>query len=612
MSQPAKAAWDSGERIIWITGWAFAAAILIFGFGAAALTQDFSEPDNAMRLVRVRDLLAGQGWFDSIQHRLNPPDGVPMHWTRWIDAVIAAPVALLTPVLGQHNAEIAAAFLWPLALLAVFMMLIVKISGEIGARDELKRETQWAGAIAAALAFPAVEKFAPGFFDHHNIELVLGLAAVLGLMRMEQKPRAAGLAGLALGVAMATAAEAVPMVIAALAVAGILWLMKPHKFARGLAWLGGGLGASSIVMFLTMVPASDWGRPVCDAMSTPFLGLAVIGGAVALVLGAGAPDSLTSTLGRRLGLSATLGSAGLLAMSVLFPGCLGGGYSAMTADMNRLWMSQISETRSLLALASDDPTMIMSVAGAAFAGLVAAGFYLRSHWRDASGWIVLAFLLSAWAVLAWQIRGSAFATAFAIPFGAWAVAKARRDYRNKASAIRLLAFAGVASASAAAAWASAGEALQGGLTPQRTLANYEMRTSESKSCLKAESFKPLEAAPKGIMLNQFALGASVLVWTEHSVLAAPYHRDVEGTMTMINALRSTPEAAREIVIHSAADYVLVCPSLPETGFYAHNPADPRTMPEGTLSAQLGKRFYPDWLAPVELGDTPLTLYRVVR
>ena len=69
-----------------------------------------------------------------------------------------------------------------------------------------------------------------------------------------------------------------------------------------------------------------------------------------------------------------------------------------------------------------------------------------------------------WAVLAWQIRGAAFATAFAIPFGAWAVAKARREYRSKASAIRALAFAGIAASSAAAAWASAGEALQARLT----------------------------------------------------------------------------------------------------------------------------------------------------
>src|SRR5688572_3946952 len=93
--------------IAWLSGWALAAVILIAGAGMAAIAQDFSEPDNAMRLVRVRDMLAGQGWFDNVQHRLNPPDGTPMHWAQWIDAMLAAPIALLALVVGQANAEIA-------------------------------------------------------------------------------------------------------------------------------------------------------------------------------------------------------------------------------------------------------------------------------------------------------------------------------------------------------------------------------------------------------------------------------------------------------------------------------------------------------------------------
>src|SRR4029079_4818561 len=45
--------------------------------------------DDAMRLVQVRDLLAGQGWYDLTQYRLSPPEGVVMHWSRLIDVPIA-------------------------------------------------------------------------------------------------------------------------------------------------------------------------------------------------------------------------------------------------------------------------------------------------------------------------------------------------------------------------------------------------------------------------------------------------------------------------------------------------------------------------------------------
>ncbi len=33
------------------------------------------DPDDAMRLVEVRDLVNGQGWFDLVQHRFGPPPG---------------------------------------------------------------------------------------------------------------------------------------------------------------------------------------------------------------------------------------------------------------------------------------------------------------------------------------------------------------------------------------------------------------------------------------------------------------------------------------------------------------------------------------------------------
>jgi hypothetical protein len=598
------------ENASWLSGWALGALLLCLGSGAAALSQSFGEPDNAMRLVRVRDMLAGQGWFDSVQHRLNPPEGTPMHWAQWIDALLAGPIALLKPMIGQPAAEIVMAFVWPLGLLAVFMRLVVGVAGEIGTQDGLRREAQWAGAIIAALAFPATEKFAPGSYDHHNIELVLGMAAVWGLIRMREHPRSAMWAGAALGLAMATAAEGVPMVAVGLVVAGVLWLVRPAEFARGLGSLGIGLAVSSAFMFPMLVPRGEWGKPVCDAMGAPFLGIGLVGGGIAVALSR-LPGVMGQTLTRRLGASVLLGGVGVAVLARLFPQCMGGGYAALGEDMSSLWMKQISETRSLLDLLGDDPGMILTVAGAAFAGLVAAGFYLRRHWRESSGWVVFGFLLMGWAVLAWQIRGATFATAFAIPFGAWAVALARREYRLRSSALRALAFAGVAAGSAAAAWAGAGEALQSRLTEQAVLQNYEKRVAGSAACASPKAFRSLAAAPKGLMLNQFGLGAGVLVWTEHSVLAGPYHRDITGTMATINALRSAPEAAREIIGASAADYVLVCAGAPETGFYAqHAAAD--VPPAQTLSAMLGRGEHPEWLQPVDIGASPLSLYRVVR
>ena len=597
-------------RIAWLAGWGLAALILVAGFGPAAINQDFAEPDNAMRLVRIRDMLGGQGWFDSVQQRLNPPDGTPMHWAQWIDALLAAPIAMLAPMIGQANAEIAVAFAWPLALLGAFMFLAVRVAGEIGAREGLRREAEWAAAILAALAFPATEKFAPGALDHHNVEIVLGMLAVFCMMHMKTSRPAAIGAGVALGLAMATAAEGVPLVVAGLGVAGVLWLLRPAEYAFGLRWLGVGLAATSAVMLPVLVPPSAWTQSVCDAMGAPFAAFGLVGGGIAIALGA-LPVRLGDSLVGRGASASVLGGAGIAALYALFPQCAGGGYAALGEDMSTLWMTQISEARSLLSLAGSDVALMFAVAGAALAGLVAAGFCVRRHAQWGEGWIPLAFLVVSIAIMAWQIRGAAFATAFAVPFGAWAVVVARRDYRARASAIRALAFVGIAAGSTAAAWASAGDALQSSITPRAAMASFEGRTASSKSCATPEALRTLRAVPTGVMLNQFALGAGVLVWTDHSVLAAPYHRDVDGTMTVIAAMRTSSEQARDIAVRSVADYVLVCPATPETAFYARNAAD-GVEPDQTLSAMLGRGDVPQWLEPVDIGPSPLRVYRIKR
>jgi hypothetical protein len=594
----------------WMLGWALAVAVLLAGYGAAALRQDFSEPDNAMRLVEVRDFIAGQAWFDTTEARLNPPTGTPMHWARWIDAAIAAPIVVLTPFVGRQNAEIATAFIWPFGLLALFMALAVKVCGEIGARDGLRAEASVAGALIAALAFPTLDKFSPGAFDHHNIELIFAFVAILGLMRMAASPRLGAMAGLALGAMMGTAAEGVPLVAAGAVVAGMLWLMRPNVYRSGLAWFGGGLALASLLMFLALVPPSRWAQPVCDAMSSSFLGFGVAAGAVAGLLGGALPAALNRTLGGRLGSATVLGAAALTILWTLFPDCAGGGYSALGADMKALWLVQISEARSLVTLAGDNPAQVFAAAGSAFAGLIAAAVYLRRK-SSTEGWIVAGFLLASWGMLAWQIRGSYLATAFAIPFGAWAAARTRQVWQAKPSTRRLLVFVAVAAASAAAIWASVGQQVQARLLPPAALTDFEGRQASAKDCLKPEAFAPLRDISNATMLNEFMLGTGALQWTSHSVMAGPYHRDAVGTMTTINALRANPETARSMIMSSAADYVLICAALPETGFYA-NHAAAGVAPGDTLIAHLKNDAPPDWLRPVPLSDTPLRLYRILR
>src|SRR5262249_8059017 len=56
----------------------------------AGTTETLLDTDDAMRLVEVRAFLAGQGWFDMTELRVAPPLGYETHWSRLIDAGLAA------------------------------------------------------------------------------------------------------------------------------------------------------------------------------------------------------------------------------------------------------------------------------------------------------------------------------------------------------------------------------------------------------------------------------------------------------------------------------------------------------------------------------------------
>ena len=91
-----------------------------------AMQDNFATMDNddILRLVMVRDFIAGQGWFDMTQYRLLPPQGVVMHWSRYIDAGIAAIIVPLSWLVPIETAEQLAVTIWPTAILGLTVLVI--------------------------------------------------------------------------------------------------------------------------------------------------------------------------------------------------------------------------------------------------------------------------------------------------------------------------------------------------------------------------------------------------------------------------------------------------------------------------------------------------------
>jgi len=127
---------------------------------------DAMSTDDAMRFVEVRDLIGGQGWFDLFQYRLDPP-GTSMHWSRVIDAPLAALILLLKPMLGMRGAEAVTLYFWPALLFAVALALIAAIAKQMSNNINARI----AAVVLGVLSLPALVHFRAGAIDHHNAQI---------------------------------------------------------------------------------------------------------------------------------------------------------------------------------------------------------------------------------------------------------------------------------------------------------------------------------------------------------------------------------------------------------------------------------------------------------
>ena len=135
-----------------------------------------SDTDDNMRLAEVKAWLGGQGWFDLRQHKLAPPEGLNIHWSRIVDLPIAALILIFKPLVGDFTAQrIACAVAPMLAFGPALWAMIVTVRRIVHPR---------AYPIAFAIlmcAQTSLFMWMPLRIDHHGWQLAMLLLVIAGL-----------------------------------------------------------------------------------------------------------------------------------------------------------------------------------------------------------------------------------------------------------------------------------------------------------------------------------------------------------------------------------------------------------------------------------------------
>lgn len=591
---PARATPKAGQprfRLVPLAAAVWAAAVLA-SLVTHARVFDAMSMDDFMRLTEVRDFLGGQSWFDLAQHRLNPPLGVVMHWSRIVDLPIAGLISLFSLFTGRAFAETIASAAWPLLLLFPALLL----AGAL-ARKLANDAAMLPAILLAAVAAPVLVHFRPGALDHHGIQLVLLLAAIYGLADRGEARLWPAFAGIASALSLGIGLEMAPVLGALLAAAGLRWVFEGENAAKLVSNFGITFGAGTFILFAATVPFAQWSAAVCDQISLPaVMAAALSGGSLALL----AASKINSPV-IRFTAACIAGAIALAAIALAFPACLADPYAHFDARLTSVWLDHVAEAQNIFAFARNVPGELLVNYAASFAAIILAllaNFQSRNEERIR--WLApLLALMTLFTISLWQIRGAAGANMIAAPLIAAAIVRLFhvRDLKTHSRAILLMLML------SAPVLALAGKAAAKGLA----LFNKDsagLYTAGPLSCSGLGGVSALAGLAPGLVLSHIDLGPAILAGTPHSILAAPYHRNVDGNRIAFDILLGDDKTARRILRERNVTYVAICPGAPER-FNLRSVA-----PDG-LSERLARGDIPAYLEPLTTDPkAPLRVFRV--
>lgn len=556
-----------------------------------------TDNDDVMRLVEVRDLLGGQGWFDLMQYRLGLGDGTLMHWSRLIDLPLANLISTFDLFLPHERAEAMAVTVWPL-FLAVLLLAAMGLAG---------RRIGGVAVMHVSLGLTVLflvtgNRFLPGSIDHHNVQMVLIAAMTAMLVDPRKRPASFALAGIAAGLAVAIGAETVLHVAAASMIVAFLWGWHGAAFAKAArAYCAGLVGMVSAVFFAT-VPPSLYSAVTCDNLSLGFYSIIAAGGLGLIAV---------TFLPARSGFSARLVALGAVGAAVaatailIAPKCLGNPLADLDPMVTRLWLSNVTEARSVVAVARLDPSAWGAFYGVGAVAFAISVFFAMTGRRMETALILAALIGVSWLVAALQVRGATFANLLGIlPFAMLLIDLRRVVHANPQHMGANFLYLAMAFAALPSAWALGGLIASEGVKGIVERLSPQVEARNAPSCTGQAAFASLASIPPTTVVAPVDFGASILRYTSHRVVTAPYHRNQGGILTEIYIGLSKPKQAEAFLRGAGAGLLAFCRNEWQTTNFA------KLEPQG-LYGQLAEGKVPDYLEPVSgTQDGPLQLFRI--
>ena len=607
---------DHRWKLVTLLFWVAVAIVLWIRSANSIHWFALSDTDDNMRFDQVRDWLAGQGWYDLRQYRMNPPGGFSIHWSRLVDLPLAGLILLFKPIVGTQLAYRWACAIAPMIpLLLAMMMLAVTVRRLVG---------KHAYVLALPLlmcAGDAMGMWAPLRIDHHGWQLAFLMTTVAGLTEPDKRKSGIMIA-VSSALSLAIGLEMLPYVAFAGAAVALHWAWDAAETPRMRSY-GTSLAVATVLCFLVFASNDNW-HPVCDVLSPVWM-TTVATAALLLVAVTFVPAPHPAA---RLALVLVAGGIAGAVYVLGFPQCFGHRLEGIPPEADTLWLSHVSEARSILLhpISTGVP-----MAALPFVGMIGSIVAIVRRWgtRAAAAWLpVTLFTIFATALLFWQIRTAPSAEMLAVPGATYIALRGFVTLRRSENV--LVRVIGPVAAFIVASGLFVSVALDrvpARFTGLRANQIWAIATSNGKwpaaprpggkskpdltkianrKCPTIPALKPIAQLPPATFFTLIDNGPRLITLTHHSAVAGPYHRNWQAILDTEHAFRGIPDQAHAIMLAHHAQYLLLCPHMSEATIYQAE------APQGFYS-KLQSGWTPDWLArqPLPAGS-PYQLWKITN
>ncbi|MDX2028791.1 MAG: hypothetical protein SFW62_09185 [Alphaproteobacteria bacterium] len=567
--------------------WVYFALCFTLHPSSLILQGNFIDSDDYLKLVQAIDWLKGQGWFDPIQHRMNPPAGVFVHFSSLFNLLYGIPIFLLQPWFGYVGAATITAAFFPLLYFALFLMAV-----RWAALPFVGKDWAWVTAYIALFSGAVLSQFNPGRVDHHGVELLIAITAMGASIRMMQRSdgwKWAIAAGSFLALGVSIGLEFLPVFFIASGWLGLWMIITGMKARRS----GHIFSLALFVPALVLLYISRGPQHFFDiqAAAYSFVYIVLIGLVALWFLCIGWASILP--VKRRVVCG---GGAIFIAAAVFlfyFPNLIGGPYGVINPKLEAMILGYATEAWPLMRQDASAQALLFPI----IAIVVQFRFFQNADQRHrwVTGFLFALITTTTLLAVFYQQRFIAYAQAFSIiPLtlllkNIWAAINVWRPRSRRlvmrAAAVLMMPLIAVVI-----------PVLTGGRPLLADIVFFPVshKGTECPLNFASRSLSESYGSKSQTIMNTIGEGAELLFRTPHKVLAGPYHMNLEGNLDSYKFFSTyNPDIARAIVRRRNVDFVVMCRS---TNYFGDEPkpADNAL----NFSQQLSSGKIPPWLRQI--------------